>query len=127
MIRGTGPDAMKSSEVQIDEVCDAFEAAWLRDERPHINLFLGHVDDAIQGALFYQLLLVELEYLRNKGERPARDDYRREFPQFAEQIEAANFYLGAAAFATSSGINDGTVTNRAHVPGDLALRRAVSQ
>ena len=119
MIRGARPDGFSSSEEQIDAVCDAFEAAWLRGERPHINVFLGHVDHKLQAALFYELLLVDLEYRRNKGERPARDDYRRKFSQFAEQIEAANFYHGASAFATSTGADDDTGTARAHEPGDL--------
>ena len=48
-------------------------------------------DEPHRGRLFYELLLVELEYRVGHSEHASRDDYMREFPQFAEQIEAAPF------------------------------------
>src|SRR5262245_55581595 len=76
---------------QIDQLCDAFEAAWQRSERQDIAQIIDRADERLRRRLFYELLLVEIEYRVSRGERPSRDDYMREFPQFAELIEAAPF------------------------------------
>ena len=47
---------------RIDEQCDLFEAAWRRGERPNIHVFLKRADERRRGRLFYDLLLIELEY-----------------------------------------------------------------
>lgn len=76
---------------RIDQRCDAFEVAWKRGERPDLAQFMEGADDLHRGRLFYELLLVELEYRRGRSELPAREEYLREFPQFAELIDAAPF------------------------------------
>jgi hypothetical protein len=97
-----------SSDNRIDQICDAYESVWLRAERPDINSFLAQCDESYRAELFHELLLVELEFRRNQCERPAMEDYLREFPQFAEQIGVANFQYGGTAFATKAGADDDT-------------------
>jgi serine/threonine protein kinase len=111
-----------SSEYRIDEVCDAYEAEWLRGGRPQIADFIERAADRERGNLFYELLLVELEYRQHQGELPTREEYLHDFPQFAEKIEAANFQFGKSAFATSAGDGDDTVRVRVHQPGSLIGR-----
>lgn len=109
-------DSSKCSADRVDELCDRFEEAWLRSERPRIDTFLEQADACDRGALFYELLLVELDYRRNRNEWPSRDEYLQLFPNFAEQIEAANFQYGESAFVTSAG-DDDTVRIRTHQAG----------
>jgi serine/threonine protein kinase len=102
----------------IDQVCDLYELAWQRGERPQISSFLDKADTAYRARLFRELVLVELEYRRNLGECPAVDDYRRDFPEFAEEIEAINLENGTAAFATMVGADDDAVRKPQHAPGE---------
>src|SRR3954471_10046191 len=111
------PTGVTSSDNRIDQICDAYESVWLRAERPDMNTFLEQCEESFRADLFYELLLMELEFRRNQAERPAMEDYLREFPQFAEQIEAANFKFGGTAFATIGGADDDTVRTRIHNPG----------
>ncbi len=108
---------MISADDRIDELCDAFEAEWLRGGQPHIADFIDRVAKSAQADLFYELLLVELEYRRNQDERPTEEEYLREFPQFAEPIQAANFRIVKKASATAAGAKDDTVRWSAHQPG----------
>ena len=59
-----------SSDRRIDKICDAYESDWSKGKRPNINGFLEQCDEANRAELFYELLLVELEFRRNQGERP---------------------------------------------------------
>ena len=98
---------------RIDELCDAFEAAWQRGERPDIVHFIERADEPHRGRLFYELLLIELEYRVGRSEHPSRDDYMREFPQFAEQIEAASFnYASPGSFGSACQAIDGNLNGK---------------
>jgi serine/threonine-protein kinase len=79
---------------RIDEVCDAFELAWKDDERPQLAAFVEQVDAEARSSLFNELLLVELECRRNRGERPSREEYLATYPAFSAQIEATDFKHG---------------------------------
>jgi serine/threonine-protein kinase len=107
-----------SLQERIDRLCDDFEAQWLDDARPQITDFLARIGPADQPALFYELMLVDLEYRVKGGERPAREDYLRDFPQFSDQVSAVYLEFGAKAFATSGAKKDDTVRRRGYQPGD---------
>jgi WD40 repeat protein/serine/threonine protein kinase len=74
---------------QIDQICDRFEAAWLRGDRPDIESFLDDVHSTVQPALFRELLALELACRRRRGERPQRQDYHRRFPVDAGPVDRA--------------------------------------
>jgi serine/threonine protein kinase len=101
---------------RIDQLCDLFEAKWLSGERPTIPEFVSQVASTEQADLFCALLLVEVEYRRNQGARLSKEEYLREFAQFADRIEAANSQFGGDAFVTS-GAADETVRLRDRQPG----------
>src|SRR4051794_3102129 len=75
----------------VDECCDALEQAWRNGQRPNIADFIRPVDASYRNKLFGELLLADLECRRSRGEQPSPNEYLREFPQFATQIEAVVF------------------------------------
>src|SRR5690348_9370888 len=96
-------------EDRIDERCDEFESVWRRGERPSIPDFIRPEDQPHRDRLFCELLLVDLECRRSRGEQPSELDYVREFPGFVTQIHATRLRYGEAAF---SGARNDTETVR---------------
>lgn len=80
-----------SSDDRIDLVCDNFETAWKNGERPDLATFLDQGPESIGHALFTELLLVELEYRRRRGESLNLDAYHARFPEFAAEVESVGF------------------------------------
>ena len=76
-------------------------------------------DRAIQAKLFRELLLVELEYRRQRGEEPKQKEYLQEFPQFASQIEAIDLQYRHAAFAPPAPRQEGMAPEQGLSPGDF--------
>jgi WD40 repeat protein/serine/threonine protein kinase len=98
-----------SVDDEVDERCDLFEAAWRRGDRPKIIQFIERADERQQPRLFYELLLVELEYRRIGGEHPSREEYQTEFPQFSDVIETTPFNIavsGPSDCSYRAGITD---------------------
>src|ERR1051326_1796447 len=118
MKRASELDATESPEYCVDQLCDAYESAWQRGARPQIRTFLEQGDPAYGARLFRELLLVELEYRRNQGECPTLDEYRRDFPDFAEEIEGVHLENGTAAFGAIVRTDDDTVRVRKHTGGE---------
>ena len=87
--QGQGESLPESLSAQVNAVCDRFEAAWKAGQRPEIEAFLDQAPEAGRGELFYQLLLVDLDWRCRCQESPCPDDYGRRFPDFCRQIEAA--------------------------------------
>jgi hypothetical protein len=82
-------DALSSSGRQrLDQVYNLFEAAWNAGGRPRLGDYLkgGPADKAY---LFRELLALELALRRRDGEAILADEYLRQFPEYAEQINAA--------------------------------------
>jgi serine/threonine-protein kinase len=72
----------------LDQVCDRYEAAWGRGERPRVEDYLGGVDAAYRPALLRDLLAAEL-HARRRGERPEPGEYHDRFPGDRAAVEAA--------------------------------------
>jgi serine/threonine-protein kinase len=70
---------------RLEAVCDAFEAAWrtarTSGPRPHIEDFLSEVREPERTALLRELILAEVHYRRQFGERLRPDDYQARFPE----------------------------------------------
>lgn len=104
-------------EDRIDKICDAFERAWHNAEYPQIVQFLELGGDLSRKDLFSELLLVELELRHDRNELPTRNEYLRQFPEFAEQIEAIDFRQGFAPLPQLSEDADGGPAATAFAPG----------
>jgi len=70
---------------RLDPVCDAFEAAWRTvrspGARPRIEDSLGDMPEPARAALVRELILAEVHYRRQFGERPQPEDYQTRFPE----------------------------------------------
>src|SRR4029077_11158446 len=67
---------------QIDVVCDRFERAWLSGRRPELAEFVVLAPASVRAILFRDLLNLELEYCRQRGEQPNRRSYAERFPDY---------------------------------------------
>ncbi len=74
---------------QIDAVCDQFEKAWLSGQRPDIALYLDQVPAHVRAQLFRDLLSLDLDCYRQRGEQPVYALYCERFPQFEEILATA--------------------------------------
>jgi tetratricopeptide (TPR) repeat protein len=82
---------------RIDSLCDRFEAACQAGERPDPTAFLDGMADAdgpMRDHLFRELLSLDLEACRSRGERPEISVYRERFPRHREAVDAAFVALG---------------------------------
>src|SRR5208282_570849 len=102
------------SQVQrTDRVCDEFEAAWKASPHPRIDIFLANIPPAEWPDLLRELLVLDLDYRRQLGERPTLEVYRAEYP--ALEIERFASLLAQASELPSSGPADATLQ---HTPSD---------
>jgi len=70
----------------IDVICDRFEHAWLKGERPRIEDYLREVEASEQVLLLRKLLKVEVEYRSNAKEEITLEHYQERFPLHAEFV-----------------------------------------
>jgi WD40 repeat protein len=79
----------------IDAACDRFEATWQAalsgGTRPSIEEFLAAFAEPERSVLLRELVLLDLHYRRQAGEKPRLDDYRSRFPALDEHWLARKF------------------------------------
>src|SRR4051812_20172865 len=74
---------------RIIAACDAFEAALLAGRPAVIEDHLGAAPEADRPRLLRELLALELEHRRARGEAPTRDEYATRLPGYASVITEA--------------------------------------
>jgi eukaryotic-like serine/threonine-protein kinase len=74
--------------IQIDAVCDRFEAAYHAGECPDLGAYLSEVPTEARVPLFRNLLSLDIEYRQRRGEQPDLKSYRERFPDLAEFVES---------------------------------------
>jgi serine/threonine protein kinase len=77
-----------SGERRVDGACVRFEAAWRTNQRPRIEDHLGDRREPERSLLLRELLRLELDYRRQRGERPALDEYLSRFPQHTPLVSS---------------------------------------
>jgi hypothetical protein len=60
----------------VDAVCDRFEDAWRRGERPALRGCLAGLPEPARPAVLGELLRLDLHYRRRAGEQPTAGEYR---------------------------------------------------
>src|SRR5262245_9226486 len=60
---------------RVDAACDRFEAAWRGGERPRIEDFLAEFSVDERPELLYELISLDAECRRRRGEMPQQVDY----------------------------------------------------
>jgi hypothetical protein len=98
--RGNLPD---DRLLEIDQVCDVFEAAWTNGETPSVTAAIDSVGDDVRSALLEELIPIDLAYRRRLGEDVSADDYKSRFPDLNTEWLTECFVLPAS--------NDGLPTN----------------
>jgi serine/threonine protein kinase len=74
---------------QIAAIADRFDSAWRDGRQPRIEDFLGEGPEAENPELLCDLLGIELEVRRQRGERPAPEEYLDRFPRHRALIQSA--------------------------------------
>ena len=66
--------------IRIDDACDRYEAGWVAGPRPKIEQFLDQVAAIERPSLLRELLAIELEIRRERGEAPTAQEYLAPVP-----------------------------------------------
>ncbi len=75
---------------RIDDRCAAFERQWQSDEPPAIESVLsGDFSEVEREALLAELVVLDIDYRRRRGEDPTKQEYLDRFPDHASAIEDA--------------------------------------
>src|SRR5262245_16531385 len=66
----------------LDAICSRFEASCRRGDAPRVEDFLNEMDGPARDKLAREILHLEVEYRRQRGELPTRVEYAERFPEF---------------------------------------------
>jgi tetratricopeptide (TPR) repeat protein len=61
--------------LKVHDVCTRFESAWRSGTRPDIAEYLRDVPQEARPALLRELILLDIDYRRRRGDSPSGDDY----------------------------------------------------
>jgi len=68
----------------------AFEQGWLRGDAPRLEDYLSQLEAGapppVRAVLFRELLVLEIDYRRQRQETPTTAEYQRRFPEHSELI-----------------------------------------
>ena len=71
---------------QLDRLCDEFESAWRRGDRPQIEQFLQRFSPARRPDLLRELLALELDYRDEDHTEPSRAEYETRFAEWPQVV-----------------------------------------
>ena len=75
---------------RIDDLCADFERKWQSDEQPTIESVLsGDVLPIERDVLLAELIVLDIDYRRRRGETPTNQEYLDRFPDVSEAINDA--------------------------------------
>ncbi len=75
---------------RIDDLCASFEQKWQAGDPSSIESVLaGEFNPLERKALLAELIVLEIDYRRRRGETPAKQDYVDRFPDDAQEIQDA--------------------------------------
>ncbi|MDG2222699.1 MAG: serine/threonine-protein kinase [Rubripirellula sp.] len=79
---------------RIDDLCLEFEQKWQINDPPAIESFLDdEFEPSARDALLAELIVLEIDYRRRRGETPTEQEYQERFPAITSAIREA-FQLG---------------------------------
>ena len=135
--------ASENSEIQrladINDICDAFEDAWLADDDPpNLRAFLRDHQGLDHAKLFHHLLELDFDYRRRRQPGFSSEQYRHDFPEFSEHVEAFVGSLdresektgemqGGPAFEPKTGLGGGSGTNPSPSRDSLLNRKRLGE
>ena len=79
------PDSLDGLE-RIVELADRFESDWRQGSYPRIEDFMGAFTGPHRPALLHNLMRIELEIRRKRGDSPRLEEYLERFPLDREVV-----------------------------------------
>ena len=75
---------------RIDEACAEFERKWRANDAPSVESALTVASDPLErGVLLTELVVLDVDYRRRRGESPGKQEYLDRFPDCSEAINDA--------------------------------------
>ncbi|MCC9602340.1 serine/threonine protein kinase [Stieleria sp. JC731] len=72
---------------RIDDRCAEFERLWQADQPPTIESILSDdVSESEHDVLLAELVVLEIDYRRRRGDRPTKQEYLERFPEQADAL-----------------------------------------
>lgn len=85
---------------RLDDACAEFERGWQSDEPPSIESALAVASDPLEhDVLLTELVLLDIDYRRRRGESPSKQEYLDRFPDCPQAINEAHVAAPAQAGA----------------------------
>ncbi len=84
-----GPDASLAQARRIHKACELFESRFRGDQQPRIEDYLASCRSEDRLSVFRELLALEIELRRERGESPLSAHYHARFADFQSTIDAA--------------------------------------
>ncbi len=94
---------------RVNTACERFEAAWRAGRPSTIEESLQGVDDPDRPAFLIELIALELELRRSRGERPTREEYVERFRDHGPVVAAAFESAGTVDGSTEAARDEPTV------------------
>ena len=82
---------------QIDDICDCFEDKWRKKQQPSIEHHLKDIDEPVKSSLLLELLLIDINYRRERGQQPTLLEYNERFPGYTSVIDRVFSVTGLTA------------------------------
>lgn len=80
-----------SAQIEIDKICDHYEDDWRSGRSKALDFYLDEIEPQARKRLFQELVLVDRELRSSNAEAPTWDEYRTDFPTFANEVEELRF------------------------------------
>lgn len=109
----------RAALVEIDPLCEAFEAALRAQDTPSIEEFVHRVGDDARGYLLRELVALELHY---RGLEPTPDvlrPYRTRFPEFSAEVEELERGSGHASGLPAAALTPGQTFGAYTILGEI--------
>jgi serine/threonine protein kinase len=103
------------SQLRLERLCTAFEQAWKLGQPTTIESILVDSEEPWRSTLLRELLVLDVDYRRRRGEKPVASDYAERFPEdhaavaYALERAAGEAVSGDRVSETASGCPDSPV------------------
>jgi eukaryotic-like serine/threonine-protein kinase len=98
--------------IQIDALCDRFEGECRAGRTPDLAAYLVGVPDEARVPLFRNLLNLDSEYRRRRGERLDAQRYREQFPELSDVVDSVFLSL-----------SDRSISSDVHTPDSARKKK----
>ncbi len=106
----------------IDALCDRFDRELVNGDGPRIETFVAEAPEAARTGLLAELLVMEIEYRSEHGDKPQPSDYLPRFPEQRSLITGV-----FAREATTDFFGNVSTSTRVSVPPEIGNFRLIEE